>query len=259
MTRNLVTLSEPGRTQIFLLPFAGGSASSYWSWSNLLPAGMQVSAAQLPGRQDRWQEPPYRDFGTLVGDLADEITELAADGPYVLLGHSLGATIAYETARELQRRSAPDPALLVISAAVAPQIDHDPIGAGRLSDDELIDKTREAGRLPAQILESTELLELVLPALRADLALVDSYRYLPGALLSCPVSVFGGRQDPQVPVDALGPWQELTTNRTALRVLDGDHFYLWGREAEVAEAILTDLSTGPGTDLGTGLSTAVTA
>lgn len=249
MTRNLVCLTEPGRTLVCMLPFAGGSASSYWPWSSLLPTDVQVSAVHLPGRQDRWHETPYQDFGILVSDLADEIAEAAAGGPYVLVGHSLGATLAYEVARELRRRSAPDPVLLVISAAVAPQIDHDPIGAERLSDDELMEQTRQTGRLPAQITENTELLELVLPALRADLALVDSYRYLPGEPLSCPISVFGGRQDPQVPVTALDPWRALTSNRTTVRVFDGDHFYLWGREDEVAQAILgdlADLSTGVG-------------
>jgi surfactin synthase thioesterase subunit len=85
------------------------------------------------------------------------------------------------------------------------------------------------------------LLELVLQALRADLALADSYRYVSGAPLSCPVSVFGGRQDPLVPETALDSWKGVSSNRTVIRVYDGDHFYLWGREREVASAILSDL------------------
>lgn len=243
MTGNLVPLTGPGRTLVCLLPYAGGSASSYWAWADLFPADVAVTAVQLPGRQDRWQEIPYTDFGTLARDLTDEITDAAAGNPCVLMGHSLGAAIGYEVAREMQARRAPAPALLVVSAAPAPFVDADSVAADQLSDTELIERTRELGLLPAQVLDSDELLELVLEALRADMALADSYRYVPGAPLSCPVSVFGGRQDPLVPEAALNSWTSLTSNRTVVRVYDGDHFYLWGREREVASAILADLRT----------------
>jgi surfactin synthase thioesterase subunit len=241
VTGNLVPLTDPGGVLVCLLPYAGGSASSYWSWASLFPADVAVSAVQLPGRQDRWQDAPYTDFATLVRDLADEITEAAAGNPYVLAGHSLGAAIGYEVAREMRARRARGPDLLAVSAAPAPYVTVDSLAADQLSDGELIEDVRAWGRLPAQVLDSDELLELVLQALRADLTLADSYRYVPGAPLSCPVSVFGGRQDPLVPEAALTSWTSLTSDRTAIRVYDGDHFYLWGREGEVASAILADL------------------
>jgi medium-chain acyl-[acyl-carrier-protein] hydrolase len=177
----------------------------------------------------------------LASDLADEVTDAAAGSPYVLVGHSLGAAIGYEVAREMLARHAPAPALLVVSAAPAPYVTADSIAADQLSDAELTEETRQLGLLPAQVLDSDELLELVLAALRADIALADSYRYVSGAPLSCPVSVFGGRQDRLVPEAALNSWTSLTSNRTVVRVYDGDHFYLWGREREVASAILADL------------------
>jgi surfactin synthase thioesterase subunit len=241
VTGSLVPLTDPGRTLVCLLPYAGGSASSYWSWANLFPGDVAVSAVQLPGRQDRWQEAPYTDFRTLAADLADEIADAAAGNPYVLVGHSLGATIGYEVAREMRARRASGPALLVASAAPAPQATADSAAADQLSDAELIEEMRATGQLPAQLLDNEELLELVLEALRADLALADSYRYVPGAPLSCPVSVFGGRQDPLVPAAALSSWASTTSNQTVVRVYDGDHFYLWGREREVVSSILSDL------------------
>jgi surfactin synthase thioesterase subunit len=184
VTSNLVPLTDPGRTLVCLLPHAGGSVSSYWSWANLFPADVAVSAVQLPGRQDRWQEPPYTDFGTLVSDLADEIADVAEGNPYVLAGHSLGAAIGYEVAREMRARRASAPALLVVSAAPAPYLTTDAVAADQLSDSELIEDIRASGWLPAQVLDSV---------------------------------------------------------RTVIRVYDGDHFYLWGREPEVASAILADL------------------
>jgi medium-chain acyl-[acyl-carrier-protein] hydrolase len=241
VTGSLVLLTDPGRMLVCLLPYAGGSASSYWSWADLFPADVAVSAVQLPGRQDRWQEAPYTDFGTLASDLADEITDVAAGNPYVLVGHSLGATIGYEVAREMRARRASGPALLVVSAAPAPYVTFDAVAVDQLSDRELIEETRASGMLPAQVLDSDELLDLVLETLRADMALADSYRYVPGAPLSCPVSVFGGRQDRLVPEATLNSWTSLTSNRTVIRVYDGYHFYLWGREREVVSAILSDL------------------
>lgn len=240
MTGNLVPLTDSGRTLVCLFPYAGGSASSYWSWANLFPTDVAVSAVQLPGRQDRWQEAPYTDFAALASDLADEITDVATGNPCVLVGHSLGAAIGYEVARKMHARRA-GPALLAVSAAPAPNVTTDCVPADQMSDEELIEETRASGGLPAQVFDSEELLELVLEAFRADMVLADSYRYVPGAPLSCPVSVFGGRQDPLVPDTALNSWTTLTSNRAVIRVYDGDHFYLWGREREVASAILSDL------------------
>jgi surfactin synthase thioesterase subunit len=244
MTRNLVPLTESGRTLVCLFPYAGGSASSYRPLAEVFPSDVAVSAVQLPGRQDRWQEIPYTDFATLVSDLADEIADAATSIPHVLVGHSLGAAVAYEVAREMRARRAREPALLVVSGASAPDAIVDSIAAEQLSDEELIEESREWVHLPPQVRDSDELLELVLDALRVDLALADSYRFVPSAPLSCPISVFGGRADPLVPEAALGSWSSLTSNRTVIRVYDGDHFYLWGREREVASAMLSDLRSG---------------
>ncbi|MEU2421213.1 alpha/beta fold hydrolase [Streptomyces sp. NPDC007851] len=241
MSRNLVRLTAPGKTAVFLLPFAGASASSYWSWAELLPAGFEVSAVQLPGRQDRWEEAPYEQFDQVVDDLTTEVAAVVDGRDFVLVGHSLGAAIGFEVAHELRARSLPAPALLVISSATAPQVDHEVSAEDRLSDDELIAKTKEGGRLPSVILDNPELLELVLPSLRADLRLVGTYKYVPREPLGCPMSIFGGRQDPLVPVSGLEPWRELTSNRASLRTYDGDHFYLWEHEQEVAAALLADM------------------
>lgn len=241
MTGNLIPLKDSGRTLVCLFPYAGGSASAYHPWANLFPEDVAVSAVQLPGRQDRWQEPPYTDFPTLVAELADEIAMAAGGNPYLLLGHSLGAVIAYEVARAMRARHGSAPALLVVSGASAPDGTADSIAAEEISTEGLIGETPAWVHLPPEVQGSEELLELVVDALRADLALAGSYRYVPGPPLSCPISVFGGRADPLVPEAALASWTDLTSERTVIRVHDGGHFYLWGREHEVTSAILADL------------------
>jgi surfactin synthase thioesterase subunit len=240
---NLVPLKESGDLLVCLFPYAGGSASSYRTLAELFGPDVAVSAAQLPGRQDRWQEAPYTDFATVVTDLADELAD-ATTKPYVLMGHSMGATVAHEVARELRARHAREPDLLVVSGAAAPGAVVDRVAAERFSDAELIEESREWVHLPPQVRENEELLELVLDALRADLALADSYRHVPGPPLTCPISVFGGRADPLVPEAALASWTSLTSGRAVVRVYDGDHFFLWGREPEVVSALLSDLRSG---------------
>jgi surfactin synthase thioesterase subunit len=244
MSQNLVRLTRTGETAVYLLPFAGASASSYWTWSELLPDDFEVSAVQLPGRQDRWEEAPYEQFGQVVDDLTAEIAAAADGRDFVLVGHSLGAAIGFEVAHELRARSLPAPALLVVSAAIAPQLEREGTPEDRLSDDELITRTKEGGRLPSVILDNQELLELVLPSLRADLRLVGTYTYVPREPLGCPMSIFGGRQDPLVPVSQLEPWREMTANRATVRTYDGDHFYLWDHEQEAVAALLADLRQG---------------
>ena len=239
---NLVSLKGSGDVLVCLFPYAGGSASTYRPLSELFGPDVAVSAVQLPGRQDRWQEAPYRDFATLVADLADELA--ATTKPYVLMGHSMGAAVAHEVARELRARHAREPALLAVSGAAAPGAIVGSFAAERFSDDELVEESREWVHLPPQVRESPELLELVLDALRADLALADSYRHVPGPPLSCPISVFGGRADPLAPEAALASWTSLTSGRTVIRVYDGDHFFLFGREPEVVSAMLSDLRSG---------------
>lgn len=244
MTTNLVPLKDSGDLLVCLFPYAGGSASTYRPLAELFGPDVAVSAAQLPGRQNRWQEAPYTDFATLVADLADEVADAATTRPYVLMGHSMGAAVAHEVARELRARHAREPALLAVSGAAAPGTIVDSFAARGLSDAELVEESREWVHLPPQVRENEELLELVLDALRADLALADSYRHVPGTPLSCPVSVFGGDADPLVPEAALGSWTGMTSGRTVVRVHDGDHFFLFGREPEVVSAMLSDLRPG---------------
>lgn len=232
-----------GAMRLVCFPHAGGAASSYHSLARALAPDVEVLAVQYPGRQDRRHEPPV----PRLSELADRIAEAldAQDtpdaAPYALFGHSLGALVAYETARRLDRRGN-TPHRLFVSARCAPTAGPGPTD-GLDDDAALLAEVRRLGGGDA--LDDPEVQALALPALRADYQALRSYTWQDGPALRCPVTVLSGTHDPLcAPEQALG-WLRLAVVPGRSRVLTGGHFYLQDRVTEVARAVLTDL--GPRT------------
>ncbi|MET9430474.1 alpha/beta fold hydrolase [Streptomyces sp. NPDC003036] len=227
--------------RLFCFPHAGGAAGAYLALSRRLAPELDVLAAQYPGRQDRRTEPPLDDLGRLVDALADELTPLCGDGdrPYAFLGHSMGALVAYELTRALDRRGLPGPRHLFLSGRSAPA-ESDTMD--RLDTDEaILARIRLLGGTAVEILDEPELMELVMPPLRADYRALCSYAWRPGPPLRTPLTVLVGDSDPLVPVEAAAAWREHTTADSDLRVLPGGHFYLDAHTETVADIIRTPL------------------
>lgn len=209
--------------RLFCFPFAGGSASTYRAWHGASLSAVEVCPVQLPARENRFKEPPAERIGPLVAQLADA---LPLDRPFALFGHSMGALIAFELARELRRRGMQMPRHMFVSAAPAPQL----YGTRppRFSKDlqGLIGELRQLGGTPDEILDSAEFLRLIMPTLRADFGMVDAYRYVEAAPLPCPLSAFGGDSDPEVSPDELTCWAAQTSAQFAHYIYPGGHFFL---------------------------------
>jgi medium-chain acyl-[acyl-carrier-protein] hydrolase len=179
---------------------------------------------QLPGREDRWREPPLTDLSALVLQLGNGLRG-RFEPPFAFFGHSMGAFVAFELARHLRRERRPGPAMLIISAARAPQIpDPDP-QTHRLPEDELLPDLRRLGGIPSEFLNHPDLIALLLPTLRADLAMCETYVYRDEPPLDCPISAYGGRQDAKIPPELLSPWRVQTTGAFQLRMFPGNHFF----------------------------------
>lgn len=194
------------------------------TWGRQLPEGVALLPVELPGRNPRRGRPALTDFERLIDELVPAATA-ALQPPFVLLGHSLGAVVAFELARRLQAAGAPPPLALMATAARAPQLPSLPRHAAQLPAAELRDLLQRFEGLPAEALDHPGLRELLLPPLLADLELLDGYRFRPGPALSCPLWVWGGADDTLVPPEALQPWSELTTASFSLRLLQGGHFF----------------------------------
>ncbi|CAL9574830.1 Thioesterase PikA5 [Streptomyces sp. enrichment culture] len=217
---------------LYCVPHAGAGASFYRSWSALLPPWIDVAAVRLPGRERRIAEPPAVD----PGQLAAAITADAAGRPYALFGHSMGGLLSFEVARLLAAAHPPGPVRLAVSATAPPRTPV-PSTISDLPQESLLAWLREQGT-PHQLLEDPQLLELLIPPLRADSAWMENYRYRPGPSLPCPISVFAGEADPRTRACELSEWSAETLAGCVVRRYPGDHFYL----ARQPERLLGDLA-----------------
>jgi len=230
--------------RLVCFPHAGGGASYFRRWVDLTPAGVEVVAAQYPGHEDRFAEPPATDLAGLAQRYAEVLCHVGDDLPLVLLGHSLGAAVAYETARRLEAVGR-SPALLVVSGRQAAE---DPSRAVHLmSDDEVWADIAAAGGTHPEILASTEVRDAILPIVRADYRLSETYRREDGPLLQCPVLACSGNRDPDVDLNVLPGWGALTEGRFETAVLPGDHFFLtwqWHAVVDLVVRRLAEQMTG---------------
>lgn len=211
--------------RLFCFPYAGGGARIYSAWPQDLPSAFEVCAVQLPGRETRMKEPPFRELTTLVEAVGAAIGPYL-DRPFAFFGHSMGALISFELARLLLEHSGARPAHLFVSGRRAPQLPDEEPPTYNLPNDEFLEKLRELNGTPAEVLEHPELMELMTPLLRADFSVVQTYVYKPGPALDCPITAFGGVQDVEVGREDVKAWREQTTNAFSARFLPGDHFFV---------------------------------
>lgn len=212
------------RVHLVCLPHAGSGAYQFRSWQKLLGPEVSVLAVQLPGREDRWQEPP----ATRVDDVVDALVPELLDRlhlPYVVYGHSMGALLGYETALRLGARHGRPPAHFVAAAARAPHEPPEPGGIDGLSDAALVADLIAQGALPERVARDERLIRLVTRPLRGDVTLCESYTPRPGARLPCPLDSWRGADDPGVSRAQAERWSACTTGRTTVRAFPGGHLF----------------------------------
>lgn len=234
------------RTLLFCLPYAGGSAVRvYGRWQRELPEAIQVVPVELAGRGARIVETPLTSVDAITQDVIGTLLD-RIDRPYAIFGHSLGALVAFELARRLEHLHGRPASHLFVSGHRAPQLPH-PMGQYdyRLPDAEFRERLRELAGTPEEVLAHEELLDLVIPILRADFEAADTYRWRPGPRMSCPLTVYGGAEDPEAPPETLPDWSALTSGPCEVRVLPGQHFFLHDEQAALLKGIAADLEPAP--------------
>jgi medium-chain acyl-[acyl-carrier-protein] hydrolase len=225
---------------MFCLPYAGASASVYSRWVTPLAPSIELRAVELPGRGHRFREPPERSVSQLVKRLADELGGML-EAPYVLFGHSMGALLCFELARHLASLERPMPEKLILSGFPAPQMRRRDEKTYDLPDAEFIATLKRYNGMQEEILANTELMELLLPVLRADLGACQTYQYEPGPPLVTSIIALGGDRDPVATREELLGWRELVTGSISLHMFPGDHFFIHSSGREVRGVIEREL------------------
>jgi medium-chain acyl-[acyl-carrier-protein] hydrolase len=224
------------QVRLFCFPYAGGGASVYREWASRFPAEIEVCPVQLPGRESRSLEAPISSLPQIVQALVMEMGPLLSK-PFVFFGHSMGALIAYETARQLSRRFGKAPVHLFVSGRGAPHLASTRRKLHLLPDDDFKRELRSLNGTPEAVLQHEELMQLLMPRLRADFEVCETYTYLQDRPLACPISVFGGTRDKDVSIETLHAWGELTEKSVQVQQLEGDHFFLHPRQEELIQCI----------------------
>ena len=227
------------RTRLLCLPFAGGGASTYAGWIRLQPATVEVLPVQLPGREHRIGEPPYREMDALLDRLMETLIDPIA-GEVALFGHSMGALVAAELARRMADSGRP-PLRLLVSGFPPPHHARAQTALHRLPREAMLRELAKLNGLRPEVLASPELVDLILPTLYADLRLEETHAPTPLAPLPCPVSVFAADGDPIMPGASVEAWREATSRECIIHRFHGDHFYLLARLPEVLALIEQDL------------------
>jgi medium-chain acyl-[acyl-carrier-protein] hydrolase len=225
--------------RLFCFHYAGGSAQTFHNWPAHLPPSVEMGAIQLPGRGHRLGEPHARRLAPLSRIAAQELLPYL-DKPFVFFGHSLGALLCFETARSLRRENRLQPDHLFVSATEAPHRRLEESLSG-LPKNALVKRLREFNGAPEEALENDELMDLMLPTIRADFELCETYEYHPEPLLECPMTIYGGLEDHEVEVGRLAAWSEMTLGTCEIRMFPGGHFYIDSSRASFLQTFAGDL------------------
>lgn len=229
------TPRRAARVRLFCFPYAGGGASLFRTWSDDLPPEIEVCPVQLPGREARMAEPLFDRLAPLVEAAADRLMP-HLNRSFAFFGHSMGAMISFELARLLRSRGALSPLHLFASGCLPPHVP-DPNPIHHLPDDGVVQNMRSFGGMSEDILQNEELMRVLLPLLRADSAVTETYVHSPGAPLRCPITAFGGHRDNVVPPGAIEGWSQHTSRGFSSELFDGDHFFLQSARGPLLQSV----------------------
>ncbi|HSE19537.1 MAG TPA: thioesterase II family protein [Pyrinomonadaceae bacterium] len=228
------------RMRLFCFPYAGGTAAVFRNWPRYLPSEIEVCAIQYAGRGSRLAEPLSEDVVDIMNGVYADLQQFLTK-PFAFFGHSMGALVSYEFARRLQREKQPEPFQLFVSGCTAPHVRSIDEPTYNLPEPEFIAELRRLQGTPGEVLDNAELMQLMMPIIRTDFKASQTYQYVPGPPLECPVRAFGGLKDEMVPREKVEAWSEHTNGSFRAQMLPGDHFFLNTSQSLLTRIIAQEL------------------
>lgn len=227
--------------RLICFPHAGAGAAAYAAWAELVPSDVEVVPVRLPGRESRYGEQPPTDIDTLVEAVLPEVRALL-DRPLYFFGYSMGALLAHRVAIDLQRRTGTTPAGVVVGGHESPTRAPRPPALHDLPDEQFRRAIAALGGTPNEVFDHPGLFELISPALRADLRLVETRR--PAAAdhaLRAPLAVYRGADDDTLLASGVQAWRDVAAHQPVFRTFPGGHFDLLADPAALVSAVCHDL------------------
>lgn len=228
------------RMRLFCFPYAGGTAAVFRNWPQYLPSEIELCAVQYAGRGSRLAEPLGGDVLEVMNGVYQDLQPFLKK-PFAFFGHSMGALVSYEFARRLQQEQQPEPFQLFVSGCCAPHVRSFDELTYNLPEPEFIAELRRLQGTPEEVLDNAELMQLMMPIIRADFKVSQTYEYVPGPPLECSIRAFGGLKDEMVPREKVEAWSEHTRGSFRAQMLPGDHFFLNTSQSLLTRIIAQEL------------------
>ncbi len=234
---------KPGAAaRLFCFPHAGGGPVAFFNWAEGLGPQIECVALQYAGRGQRGGEAPHFSVTGLVEEIAGEFGPWQ-DKPFAFYGHSFGGIVAFELARKLRQNGSAGPLHLFAGAVRAPHVELPFPPIHHLPDKDFVERVHARyGGIPEAIARDREILDLFLPAMRADFTAFETYCCQTDTPLDVPITVFGGADDLAVKLEALNAWTVHTRGGFDRKVLPGGHFFPPASLKDVLHAIQLRMS-----------------
>lgn len=227
--------------RLFIFPYAGGGPAAFHKWAAKFSSDIEMWIAHYPGRGSRYKEAPITELNVLIEELSQAISPLL-DRPFAFFGHSLGGLVAFELGRFLRQKGLHQPDILFISACAAPHLPDQHSSIHALPDAEFLNAIQRLNGIPTEVLNYPELLQLLLPTLRADFQAFETYRYATiESLLDIPIIAYRGLEDSRVSREHLEGWAEQTNSVFKSICFPGDHFFINIARDKLVHSITTEM------------------
>ena len=222
--------------KLFCFHYAGGGTLSFRNWEKELHPKIEVNLIQLPGRERRLTEKVFTRIEPLIQQLQFAIIPYL-NQPFAFFGYSMGSLIAFELTRALRRNYQISPQHLFVSAYRSPQLPANKSPIHNLPDADFLEELRNLNGTPEEILGNYELMSLLLPTIRADFELIETYNYYEAPSLEFPITAFGGLEDTEATQTDLAAWEVHTKGEFNLCMLPGNHFFLYSERSKLLQII----------------------
>ena len=226
--------NENAELRLFLFPYAGGGPPAFAAWDEEFDSRIETVIVHYPGRGSRFREQPIKRIDILVENLFQAIQPYL-DKPFAFFGHSLGSLIAFELAKLVQ------PQVLFVSGCIAPHLPNPRSMIHHLPNPDFIKSLKEFNGIPNEVASNSELMELLIPMLRADFEAFETYR-TNSHQLPCPIVGFGGLDDPSTSREQLDGWSAHTSANFRSQYFSGDHFFINANKKDIIAAITSEIT-----------------